>query len=97
MQVDLKINTKVGGVKRRGGGGGFGEGYRWVPSPFPTRPVHSEITLVTPFWFRVMPSLVLLTVTHGTPQPYYYRSAASDLSVLGGDSFGPAARPWCGL
>ena len=62
LQVDLKINTKVGGVKRRGGGGGFGEGYRWVPSPCPTRPFHSEITLACHTLLVQSDALVLLTV-----------------------------------
>jgi hypothetical protein len=97
VQVDLKINTKVGGVKRRGGGGGFGEGYRWVPSPFPTRPFHSEITLVTPFWFRVMPSLVLLTVLMVLHSRTITARQRVTFPSKGGDSFGPAARPWCGL
>ena len=27
-KVELRINTKMGAIKRRGGGGGFGEGYK---------------------------------------------------------------------
>ena len=60
LQVDLKINTKVGGVKRRGGGGGFGEGYRWAPCP--PRPFHSAITLACHTLLLQRDALVLLTV-----------------------------------